>query len=97
MSNEIEKAKGLKDNEVGQSDVHPVVMAHGHPEHYANCASCGWTGEESELPPDPEGHECGKDECPDCGSEGDITCCYLSYEGAEEQDETDVDGYEAEP
>jgi hypothetical protein len=25
MSNETEKAKGLKDNEVGQSDVHPVV------------------------------------------------------------------------
>lgn len=97
MANKDEKAKGLIEPKGDQSAVDPVVMAHGHPTHYANCASCGWTGDESELPADPEGHECGKDECPECGAQNNITCCYLSYEGAEAQDETDVDGYEAEP
>ena len=78
-------------------DLQRGVMAYDHSNHYANCASCGWTGDESELPRDPDGHSCGKDECPECGAESNITCCYLSYDGAEAQDETDRDGYEAGP
>lgn len=45
MDNENEKAKGLKDNEVGQSDVHPVVMpdVYNAPEHGWTCFHCGET------------------------------------------------------
>jgi hypothetical protein len=65
------------------SDTKRIVMQHGHEGHYFHCAYCGYVGEEKELPADPDGHECGKDECPECGMEGFITCCYESIEEAE--------------
>lgn len=65
-----------------------------HDNHYATCTYCGWVGKESELPVDPDGHPCGADKCPSCGTEGFISCCYKSYEGAESRDESDIDNTE---
>ena len=47
----------------------------GEKNHYAKCNWCGWYGPESDLSIDPEGHICGKDQCPECGKEGFINCC----------------------
>ena len=49
MGNENEKATGLKDNEVGQSDVHPVVKCpvckgHGYRFDRSQCAVCAGSG-----------------------------------------------------
>ncbi len=43
------------------------------------CGYCGYVGMNSELPPDdsPKPHPCGKDQCPECGEEGYISCCLL--------------------
>lgn len=54
-----------------------------HAEHFARCGACGWVGPESEMIPDPEGHPCGKDECPSCHAPWCISCCYPTYEAAE--------------
>lgn len=56
-------------------------MTHDRAKHYAKCGFCGWIGLESELPEDP--HECGKDKCPKCKYENFISCCFDSYEDAE--------------
>lgn len=56
---------------------------HDRDEHYAKCGYCGWIGFESELPDD-FNHECGKDQCPECKKENFISCCFESYEEAEE-------------
>lgn len=64
----------------------------GHPGHWFCCGHCGYVGLEEELPVDPEGHPCGKDECPQCKTEGCITCCYLSEDAAEQRDDTRIAG-----
>lgn len=46
------------------------------------CGACGYVGHNRELPWDPA-HACGKDECPECGVGGCITCCFRSEEAAE--------------
>lgn len=62
-----------------------MAKAHPRAEHYFLCGACGHVGTEDELPPDPE-HPCGKDECPQCGRANCITCCYPTFEAAENRD-----------
>jgi hypothetical protein len=57
-----------------------------HDGHFFKCNYCGYVGLESELQPDPNGHECGSDTCPECKVDGFITCCFLSEKEAETKD-----------
>ena len=66
-----------------------MAKAHPRSEHWFRCGACGYVGTEDELPDDPE-HPCGKDECPQCGADNCISCCYLTEEAAENHDESGV-------
>jgi hypothetical protein len=55
---------------------------HDRKKHFARCNYCGWYGRESELPDDPEGHPCGKDQCPECRMEYYIECCFKTEAAA---------------
>ena len=62
-----------------------------HKGHWFHCGHCGYNGEESELPHETD-HECGDDKCPECKQEGNIVCCFDSYENAEiEHHQDDVE------
>ena len=69
--------------------MHPAT--HDREQHWFACGHCGYVGTEDELPDDPDGHPCGKDECPSCGKPGYISCCYLSEQAAIERDEEQCD------
>ena len=47
---------------------------------FFKCGACGYIGDDNELIPDdgPNPHPCGKDECPECGVKGCISCCLHS-------------------
>ena len=47
---------------------------------WAVCGSCGWVGKTTDLINDPDGHPCGKDECPECKDENCISCCLTEAE-----------------
>ena len=57
-----------------------------HDNHWFRCNYCGKIGKESELPVDPDGHECGKDTCPVCGVNGFIVCCFISEDDATDRE-----------
>lgn len=61
-----------------------------HPLHFNKCSSCGHVAPCSEWTPDPKGHPCGADKCPNCGQEG----CTNTYPTVEcfECDHEDRDG-----